>query len=76
MTPQYVSGPQFLYLGPKENLVSLISLQTAHADISPAHGVLIPVRKNKELGSRHSYYMLDPLSADGSGTFCRYGLFQ
>jgi hypothetical protein len=26
-------------------LVSSISFQAAHADISPAHGVLIPVRK-------------------------------
>jgi hypothetical protein len=43
---------------PAQNLlVSSIYLQAAHADISPAHGVLIPVRKNTELGSRHSYDM-------------------
>jgi hypothetical protein len=33
---------------PAQNtLVSLISLQIARADISPAHGVLVPVRKKK-----------------------------
>jgi hypothetical protein len=55
-TLQYASGSNPSI--PAQNfLVSSISLKAAHADISPAHGVLIPVRKNTELGSRHSYDM-------------------
>jgi hypothetical protein len=38
---------------PAQNtLVSLISLQIACADISPAHGVLVPVRKKKKIQKR------------------------